>query len=49
MCKRFADEIAKQVGCSVIATTVKNDLADELEGKISNLFSLKLQSKIIEA
>lgn len=42
----YAEEISKLTGLPVVATTVKADLAEELKGKISNLFPLKLQSKI---
>lgn len=45
----YADEISRLTGKPVVATTVKEELAEDLKGKISNLFPLKLQSKIIKA
>lgn len=46
---QYAEAISLTTGKPVVATTVKENLFDELKGKISNLFSLKLQSKIINS
>lgn len=41
----YAKEVSEKSGLPVIATTVKEELAPELEGKIENLFPLVLQAK----
>lgn len=41
------NELSKSTGLPVVMTTVKDDLLGPLEGKISNLFGLKLQAKPI--
>ncbi len=41
----YAKEVSEKSGLPVIVTTVKEELAPELEGKIENLFPLVLQAK----
>ncbi len=41
----YADSVSKMSGLPVVMTSVKEELYDELNGKIPNLFSLKLQEK----
>lgn len=41
----YADSVSKISGLPVVMTTVKQELFDELKGKIPNLFPLKLQEK----
>ena len=41
----FADEVSRLSGIPVVMTTVKDDLYGELQGKINDLFPLKLQAK----
>lgn len=43
---KYAEDVSKATGLPVVLTTVSEKLYKELEGKIDNLFSLKLQSKI---
>ena len=43
---QYADEIAEKSGLPIVLTTVREDLFDELKGKIDNLFPLRLQKKI---
>ena len=43
----LVEKIAKELKLPVKMTTVKASLADELSGKIENLFALTLQEKII--
>ena len=43
----YADEVSRVTGLPVVMTTVKNTLYPELEGRIENLFPLKLQKKIL--
>lgn len=43
----YASKISQATGLPVAATCVKEELFDELSKKISNLFALKLQKKII--
>ncbi len=43
----YAEEISCVSQLPLVATTVKSSLAGELNGKIQGLFSLELQSKII--
>ena len=43
----YAEEVSKVTGLPVVATTVKEELYDALNGKIKNLFPLKLQDKIM--
>ena len=42
----YAESVAKATGLPLVYTTVNETLFNELEGKIDNLFSLKLQKKI---
>ncbi len=44
---RYAEEVASSMGIPVVMTTVKQDLYEELAGKIPNLFPLQLQKKIL--
>lgn len=41
----YADSVSKASGLPVVMTSVKEDLFNELNGKIPNLFPLKLQEK----
>ena len=43
---KYAEDVSKAAGLPIVLTTVSEKLYKELEGKIDNLFSLKLQSKI---
>lgn len=43
----YAEEISKATGLPIVATTVKEELFDKLNGKIPNLFPMKLQDKIL--
>ncbi len=43
----YAESMSKVTGLPVVATTVKEELCDALNGKIENLFPLKLQDKIL--
>ena len=43
---RYADEVAAMSGLPVVLTTADERLQNELQDKIPNLFSLKLQKKI---
>ena len=45
----YAEEISKLTGKPLVMTTAAERVAKDLEGMIQNLFSLKLQSKIIDA
>ena len=45
----YAEKVSALSGLPLIATTAEESGAEALEGKISNLFSLKLQSKIINS
>ena len=42
----YAESVAKATGKPLVYTSVNETLFNELEGKIDNLFSLKLQKKI---
>ena len=44
----YANEISKLAGIPVVMTTVMEDLKAALDGKIKNLFALKLQKKLKE-
>jgi hypothetical protein len=44
---QYAEDVASAMGIPVVMTTVKADLYEELAGKIPNLFSLRLQKKIL--
>ena len=44
----YANEISKLAGIPVVMTTVMEDLKVALDGKIKNLFALKLQKKLKE-
>ena len=44
---KYAEDVASAMGIPVVLTTVKADLYEELAGKIPNLFSLRLQKKIL--
>lgn len=41
----YANEVAKATGLPLVMTTVKDDLYDELDGQIPDLFSMRLQDK----
>lgn len=43
----YAEEVSKVTGLPVVATTVKEELYDQLAGKVDNLFGMKLQDKIL--
>jgi septum formation inhibitor-activating ATPase MinD len=43
----YAQSVSKATGLPVVATTVKVELYEALQGKIENLFPLKLQDKIM--
>ena len=43
----YAEEVSKATGLPIVATTVKEELLDKLNGKIPNLFPMKLQDKIL--
>ena len=43
---RYAEEVSTMSGLPVVMTAADEKLQEELKGKISNLFSLKLQKKI---
>ncbi len=43
----YAEEISKVTGLPIVATTVKEELFEDLKVKIENLFPLKLQDKIL--
>lgn len=43
----YAEEVSKATGLPVVATTVKEELLNELCGKVDNLFGMKLQDKIL--
>ncbi len=43
----YANAVSAATGLPVVATTVKAELIDELNGKIENVFPLKLQDKIL--
>ena len=43
----YAQSVSKATGLPVVATTVKEELYEALQGKIENLFPLKLQDKIM--
>ena len=42
----YAEEISKLAGLPLVMTTVKEDLLEKLEGKVSHLFGLKIQKKL---
>ena len=43
----YAEEVSRVTGLPIVATTVKKELFEELDGKIDNLFALTLQDKIL--
>ena len=43
----YAQSVSKATGLPIVATTVKEELYEALQGKIENLFPLKLQEKIM--
>ena len=43
----YANTVAEKSGLPVVLTTVKEDLFEELNGKVENLFPMKLQAKPI--
>ena len=45
--QKYAEEVAALSGLPLVLTTVKESLYDELQDKISPLFRLKLQAKLI--
>lgn len=45
---QYADEVSKITELPVVITTVKEDLYNELSGKIENLFPMKLQARPID-
>ena len=44
----YAEELSRISGLPVAAVTVKEDLYEELKGKIDNLYPLRLQEKIYD-
>ena len=42
----YAEKISKIAGIPVVMTTAMEEIADKLEGRIPNLFKLKLQKKL---
>ena len=44
----YAGEVSEITGLPVVMTTVKEDLYNELSGKIENLFPMKLQARPID-
>lgn len=42
---KYADSVAEKSGLPVVMTSVKEELFEELNGKIQNLFPMKLQEK----
>ncbi len=44
----YAEEVSLLTGLPVVMTTVKEDLFEELSGKIENLFPMKLQARPID-
>ena len=45
---KYADEISAMTGLPVVLTSAENKIADELRGKIDNIFPMKLQEKIFD-
>lgn len=45
----YAEEVAKLTGLPVVMTTVEENVAKALEGKVENLFPLALQKNFIES
>ena len=43
----YANEVSKAAGLPVVMTTAKEDVCEELKGTVSDIFSLRLQKKII--
>ncbi len=43
----YAQRVSEACGLPLVATTIKEELYDELKGKIDNLFPMKLQDKIL--
>ena len=43
----YAKSVSKQTGLPIVFTTVRAELAEELEGKIPDLFAIRLQKKIL--
>lgn len=43
----YADEVSRLTGLPVVMTTVREDVAKELDGRIANIFPLKLQNNLI--
>lgn len=45
----YADEVSKAAGIPVVLTTAEKSVAEKLEGKIKDLFAIKLQKKIFQS
>jgi len=45
----YAEEVSKRTRLPIVLTTVKAEIAKELEGKVENLFPLNLQKNFIES
>ena len=45
----YAEEVAKRTGLPLVMTTVEENVAKELVGKVENLFPLALQKNFIES
>ena len=43
----YANEVSKAAGLPVVMTTAKEDVCEELKGKVPDIFPLRLQKKII--
>ena len=43
----YAEEVSRLAGLPVVMTTVRADIADELEGRVENLFPLTLQNNMM--
>ena len=43
----YASEASKQTGLPLVLTSVREDLCRELDGKVPNLFPLKLQKTLL--
>lgn len=45
--KEYAEEISEKSGLPIVLTSVREDFAEELEGKMPNIFPLKLQKNLL--
>ena len=44
----YAEEVSALTGLPIVMTTVREDIAEELKGKVENIFPLTLQKNFIE-